>query len=109
MQRSELTANFPADVLELLAQTDEVQIEPRSPDGQRQRAVTVWVVVLDGLDVYIRSYRGPRGRWYQALLKHPYGVLRMSHREIPFDAIHIDDSLTTSRRSDAYRRKYDRN
>jgi hypothetical protein len=46
MQRSELTANFPADVLGLLDQTEEVQIEPRSPDGQRQQPVTIWVVVL---------------------------------------------------------------
>jgi hypothetical protein len=108
MQRSELTANFPADVLGLLDQTDEVQIEPRSPDGQRQPAVTIWVVVLDGLDVYVRSYRGPRGRWYQALLKHPYGVLHVSQREIPFHAIHIDDSPTIARVSEAYRRKYER-
>ena len=62
MQRSELTANFPADVLGLLDQTDEVRIEPRSPDGQRQRAVTVWVVVLDGLDVLAGPIRSAGGR-----------------------------------------------
>jgi hypothetical protein len=100
--------NFPPDVLEVLDQTDEVQIEPRSPDGQPRQPVTIWVVVLDGPDVYVRSYRGPKGRWYQALLKHPYGVLHVSQREIPFHSIHVDDAQTIARVSEAYRRKYER-
>jgi len=73
--------HFPSDVLATLEQTDEVQIEPRLPDGQRSQPITIWAVVVDG-DVYVRSYRGPKGRWYQQLLQHPRGVLpRRSARD----------------------------
>jgi hypothetical protein len=99
--------HFSPDILTLLDRTDEVQIEARSPDGQRAQPVTIWVVVADGQDVYARSSRGPRGRWYQALTQHPQGALHADGREILFRAVHVDDPESVSRVSDAYRRKYE--
>ena len=96
---------FSPDVLAALDQTEEVQIEPRPPDGQPGQPVTIWVVVLDGQDVYVRSARGAKGRWYQAILEHPYGVLHVGDREVPFRAIHVDDPQTIARVSEAYRRE----
>jgi hypothetical protein len=101
------TEHFSADVLETLAQTDEVQIEPRSVDGQPVGRVTIWVVVVDG-EVYVRSYRGPTGRWYQALLRHPEGVLYAGQRAIPFRAVRVDDPQAIRRVSEAYQHKYER-
>ena len=98
---------FPPDVVAALNLTDEVQIEPRSPGGQAGQPVTIWVVVLDGRDVYVRSYRGPRGRWYQALMQHAYGVLHVDEREVPFHTVHVDDPQTIARVSEAYRHKYE--
>ena len=98
---------FARDVLELLRDVEEVQIEPRSSDGASKGPVTTWVVTT-GDDVYVRSYRGPRGRWYQALLAHPEGVLHVGPREVPFRAVHINDSDTIAQASEAYRRKYAR-
>jgi hypothetical protein len=99
--------NFPEDVLVSLEQVDEVQIEPRSADGQPGQPLTIWVVV-DGRDVYVRSYRGQKGRWHQALLKQPRGVLHAGQLHIPFRAVHVDDAETIARVDEAYRRKYGR-
>ena len=103
----QVTQHFPPDVLAELDRTDEVQIEPRVPGDQPAPPVTIWIVVLDGLDVYVRSYRGPTGRWYQALVNQPHGVLHLSEREIPFRAIHVDDAEVIARVSEAFRRKYE--
>src|SRR3954465_2499112 len=46
---------------------DEIQISPRRPDGSDDPFTTIWVVrVADRL--YVRSWRGSRGRWYQHAL-----------------------------------------
>jgi hypothetical protein len=94
--------HFASDILATLDQTDEVQIRPRLAD----RPVTIWVVVLDGQDVYVRSYRGLKGRWFQALLNEPHGVLLVGRREIPVRAVPVDDAQTIARVSEAYQRKY---
>jgi len=100
---------FSPDVVALLDQTDEVRIEPPSADGQPMQPVVIWVVVLDGRDVYVRSYRGVKGRWYQQLLKQPQhrGRLHVDQRAIPVRAVHIDDPEIIARVSDAFRKKYE--
>ena len=100
---------FSPDVVALLDQTDEVRIEPPSADGQPMQPVIIWVVVLDGRDVYVRSYRGVKGRWYQQLLKQPQhrGRLHVDQRAIPVRAVHIDDPELIARVSDAFRKKYE--
>ena len=100
---------FSPDVVALLDQTDEVRIEPASADGQPMQPVIIWVVVLDGPDVYVRSYRGVKGRWYQQLLKQPQhrGRLHVDQRAIPVRAVHIDDPEIIARVSDAFRKKYE--
>ena len=100
---------FSPDVVALLDQTDEVRIEPPSADGQPMQPVIIWVVVLDGRDVYVRSYRGVKGRWYQQLLKQPQhrGRLHVDQRAIPVRAVHIDDPEIIARVSDAFRKKYE--
>ena len=89
-------------MLTLLDQSDEVQIEPRST-----APVIIWIVVDDG-NVFVRSYRGPRGRWYRKLLEDPEGTLHAGGRTIAFRAVHVDDARTIERVSDAFRRKYER-
>jgi hypothetical protein len=106
MQIQQGQRHFSPDVLEALRTTHEVQIEPRSPDAQSQQPVTIWVVVVDD-DVYVRSYKGPQGRWYQSLLAHPEGVLHAGGRAIPFRAIRVSDPQTVARVSESYRHKYE--
>jgi hypothetical protein len=97
---------FAPDVLQTLNQTQEVQIEPRSPDGRPGQPVTIWVVVTDG-DVFVRSYKGSQGHWYQAMLDHPEGALHVGNREIPFRATRVSDPATIALVSQAYRAKYE--
>jgi hypothetical protein len=102
-----MARRFDPEVLRTLAEIDEVEIEPRQPDGGSVGPVTIWVVV-DGDDVYVRSYRGSAGRWYQALTAHPEGVLHAGQLDIPFRAVPVTDPATLERVSEAYRRKYER-
>lgn len=66
----------------------------------------IWVVV-DGDDVFIRTYRGPKSRWYRELLAGP-GALLVNGRRIPVRAIDASDTASVKRASDGYRKKYPR-
>ena len=58
-------AKFDADTLRELQDFREVAIRTeRHPDS----AVIIWVVVADG-EVFVRSVRGSKGRWYRDLAK----------------------------------------
>jgi len=71
--------SFPKPTLALLDRSNEVDIETRSPKGT-VHAVPIWVVV-DGDDVFIRTYRGPKSRWYRELLAGP-GALVVNGKRI---------------------------
>jgi hypothetical protein len=66
-------AKFSPDVLAAIAEREEVEIETGG------RRTIIWIVV-DGSDVYVRSVRGERGRWYQALLAEPKATLHFRGR-----------------------------
>ena len=95
--------SFPKPTLALLDRSNEVDIETRSPKGT-VHAVPIWVVV-DGDDVFIRTYRGPKSRWYRELLAGP-GALVVNGKRIPIRAIAARDSASVKRASDGYRKKY---
>jgi hypothetical protein len=97
--------SFPKSTLELLDRSQEVDIETRSAKGT-VHAVPIWVVV-DGGDVFIRTYRGKTSRWYRELLAGP-GALLVSGRRIPVRATEAADSDSVKRTSDGYRKKYRR-
>jgi len=69
--------------------------------------VPIWVVV-DGDEVFIRTYRGPKSRWYLELLAGP-GALVVNGRRIPVRAIDASDIASVKRASDGYRKKYPKN
>jgi hypothetical protein len=94
---------FPAATRALLDRTNEVDVETSSPSGARHR-VPIWVVV-DGEDVFVRSYRGPRGRWYREIRERP-GALIVGSERIPVRAVLADDETSKRRTSTALRRKY---
>jgi hypothetical protein len=94
---------FPRPTLDLLAHTREVEIETRSPKGA-VHSVPIWVVV-DGDDVFIRTYRGANSRWYRELLAAP-GALVAGKTRIPVRAISATDAESVRRASAGYRAKY---
>lgn len=56
--------SFDGATLRRLSHEREVEIETALPDGTPRRTV-IWVMV-DGVDVFVRSWRGDRGYWYQS-------------------------------------------
>jgi hypothetical protein len=99
-----VSGRFEADVLELLDREREVDVETVGPDGRPQRT-TIWVVV-EG-DVFVRSWRGERGRWYRAAVARPAEVaLVAAGRRIPVHAVPAADAESVSRCSAALERKY---
>jgi len=97
--------SFPKETIAVLDRANEVDVETRSPKGT-VHSVLIWVVV-EGDDVFIRTYRGPTSRWYRELLAGP-GALVVTGKRVPVRAIAAADSASVKRASDAYRKKYRR-
>jgi hypothetical protein len=98
---------FDPDTLQTLDRTAEIDIETsRSADAPVHR-VTIWIVV-DGDEVFVRSVRGPSGRWYRELLANPKGAIYVNRRRLAIEAEPAADAETIARVNDALRRKYER-
>ena len=64
----------------------------------------IWIVV-DGDDVFIRTYRGKTSRWYRELLAGP-GALVVDGKRVGVRAESASDSESVRRASAGYRKKY---
>jgi hypothetical protein len=98
--------SFDTETLHLLDETDEVRIETRRDADSPEHRTIVWVVVVEG-EVYVRSVRGAKGRWYRELSSNPQGALHVGERRIPVRATPATDETTVDTVSDAYRYKYE--
>jgi hypothetical protein len=96
--------SFSAEDLALFAAADEVEIETQAP-GKSARRTTIWVVV-DGEEVFIRTYRGPDSRWYRDAQANPGVALLVGERRFPATAIPATDPDSIERTSAALQRKY---
>jgi len=98
---------FDPDTLQTLNRADEVDIETSRGEGAPVHRVTIWIVV-DGDTPYVRSVRGPAGRWYRELQANPRGAIHVAGRRIEFVAEPAADAQTITRVSNALTRKYGR-
>jgi hypothetical protein len=98
---------FDPETLNLLDETQEVRIETRRDEGSPVHRTIIWVVVVDG-EVFVRSVRGPNGRWYREMSGNPAGALHAGDRRIPVRAAPATDAPTTRAVSEAIRSKYER-
>lgn len=94
---------LPPEVVALLDGTAEVQMETTSAKGARHQ-VPIWIVV-DGSDVFARSYLGENARWYREILARP-GALIAGSRRIPVKAVLATDDDSVRRTSDGFQKKY---
>ncbi len=94
------------ETLSLLDKIQEVHIETRRDESSPVHRTIVWVVVVDG-EVFVRSVRGPKGRWYREISANPDGALHAGDRRIPVRATPATDGPTTEAVSDAIRSKYE--
>ena len=72
--------------LEAIGAAAELSVGPRRPDGTLRPATTIWVARV-GDDVYVRSYPGTSGRWYQAAARTGCGRIRAGgiERDVSFE------------------------
>jgi hypothetical protein len=95
-------AKFDTDVLRELRDLREVAIRTeKHPEG----AVVIWVVVA-GDEVFVRSVRGSRGRWYRDLAAGGSATLEFAGRRLAVRAIPASDPDPVARASREYLRKY---
>lgn len=96
---------FAEQTLRLLDQAQEVEVATARPDGALRRT-TIWVVV-EGGEVFIRSFRGDRALWYQAALDVPEQVaLIVDGRHVPVRALPAVDEQSIERCSRGLELKY---
>ncbi|HEY5683866.1 MAG TPA: nitroreductase/quinone reductase family protein [Acidimicrobiia bacterium] len=96
--------DFDAGDLAMLAETAEVEIETRAADGAVHRTI-IWIVV-DGTDVFVRSYLGARARWYREALADPTVAVHAGGRRIPCRAVPATDGESVGRASAGLEHKY---
>ena len=95
---------FDANVLNELANAEEIEIETRSATGRTHRT-TIWVVVDDN-NVYVRSVRGRNGRWYQEITANPDAAIHVDGQRLVVYAVPVTDEALIARVSNSYLRKY---
>src|SRR5271154_6835036 len=97
-----MASKFDAASLDYLRTTGEVGIRTvKRPD----RAVIIWAVVV-GDAAFVRSVRGPSGKWYKSLAADGRGTLEINGRLVPVRAIPVSDPPTIAAVSAEFLRKY---
>lgn len=98
---------FDPDTLRRIDAAYEVDIESTRPDGTT-RSTIIWAVVENG-EVYVRSWKGDRGYWFQAALDRPDELaLIVDGEHFPVRALSANDEKGISRCSAGLSRKYRR-
>ena len=75
-----MTSTWTGDELDTIGAASEIDIAPRRADATLGRFTTIWIVRV-GDDLYVRSYRGPRGSWYRGAQRTHEGRLRANGNE----------------------------
>ena len=101
-----MNGSFDTETLRLLDETDEVYIETRRNAESSEHRTIVWVVVVEG-EVFVRSVRGTKGRWYREISSNPEGALHVGDRRIQVRAAPATDAPTVDAVSEAYESKYE--
>ena len=95
-------AKFDAKSLARLRDQEEVAIRTQKHPSL---GVTIWVVV-EGDEVFVRSVKGARGRWWKDLAAGGPATLEFAGSRRPVEAIPAADATSVARASREYLRKY---
>ena len=99
-----LAMSFRPTDLHDLDVAQEVRIETTAKPGEVHSTI-IWVVV-DGGEVFVRSVRGDRGRWYREALRNPIVRIDDVGRRLEARAVPANDPQTIARVNAAFERKY---
>jgi hypothetical protein len=97
-------SGFSEVALKKFAEAKEVDVETRSADG-KLHSVTIWIVVVDGVP-YVRSVRGPKGRWFRELMARKEGAIKVGRVRHPVRPYLVKDDATNALVSQAIDTKY---
>src|SRR6516162_7299233 len=95
-------AKFDADTLRELRDFREVSVRT---EKHPKTAVVIWVVVADE-EVFVRSVRGSKGRWYRDLATGGSATLEFAGRRLEVLALAASDADSIARASREFLRKY---
>ncbi len=97
-----MAKTFDAATRDFLRKTQEVDIRTsRMPD----RGVTIWVVVV-GDDVFVRSVKASKGKWYLTAAAEGKATLEINGRDVPVRVTSVTDPAIIAAVSREYLRKY---
>src|SRR5215813_7606076 len=96
--------NFDADILRELRELRDLQEVAIRTEKHPNTAVVIWVAVVDE-EVFVRSVRGIKGRWYRDLAAGGAATLEFAGRQA-VQAIPVSDPAAVARASQEYLRKY---
>jgi hypothetical protein len=95
-------AKFDADLLRDLRGVEEVAIRT---EKNPKSSVVIWVVVA-GDDVFVRSFRGAKGRWYRDLAAGGPATLEFGGRRVAVQAVPANNKAAIEVASREYLAKY---
>ena len=94
--------NFDADTLREFRDLQEFVIRT---EEHPKSAVVIWVVVA-GEEVFVRSWRGTKGRWFRDLAEGGPATLEFAGRRLAVQAIPANEPAAVARASREFLRKY---
>jgi hypothetical protein len=95
-------AKFDTDTMRELRDRREVVIRT---EKHPESAVVIWVVTADD-EVFVRSVRGTKGRWYRDLAMGGSATLEFAGRRLAVQALPATDAESITRASREYLSKY---
>ena len=93
------------DLLWKIAESDEVEIATRRDARSPLHRVIIWIVPTEE-GVYVRSYKGKKGRWYQEALANPLVTIGRGRRKVIARAEPEHNPPVIRAVNAAYRKKY---
>jgi hypothetical protein len=97
--------SFEPETLSLWNDSAEIQIETSRGGETRVHQTVIWIVI-DGDAVFVRSVRGPAGRWFRELQANPHGAVIAGDRRVGVTAQPATDAASVARVSELLRAKY---
>lgn len=91
--------------LDTVGNASELSISTRRRDRTLRKAIPIWVVRI-GDELYVRSYRGPSGSWYQYAVAQGWAHIRAGSVERDVTVTPADDPTLRPAIDAAYRAKY---
>lgn len=97
-------SDWTAEELAAITAAEEVEVTPADADGAPQQSVVMWAVTV-GNDVFVRSVRGRRARWWRRATATARGTFTAGSvtRDVAFEPVGDEQNQAVT---DAYSQKY---